>query len=302
MSRDTERVMRAFDEYLKAHGNQISDNQSLNQLARQFTEEYNDLLQDHEPESAEDYLALSNEAPSKSAALRYAKKALSLEPDNLDAASAVAQLAAQDDVALLDKLSALIEKGNRQMERENHFKESMGDFWMVLETRPYMRLRYDYMQTLIRCGMYRQAILEGRQLMELCKEDNLGVRFDLIHLYAHLDDLEPALALKDSHPANKDDGQFLMALAALYFKRGALDESLACLKKLCAVNRDAKRFLQLVHKEDEDSLFESTDDMGYRPYTIEELGYEYFTYLYLFENIQPFFDWAYRKLRNYKVK
>ena len=190
MSRDTERVIRAFDEYLKTHQNQISDEHALGRMARQFSEEYNHLLQDHEPESAEDYLELSDEAPSKSAALRYAKKALSLEPDNLDAASAVAQLDAQDDVALLDKLSALIEKGNRQMERENYFKESMGDFWMVLETRPYMRLRYDYMQTLIRCGMYRQAILEGKQLMELCKEDNLGVRYDLIHLYAQLDDLD----------------------------------------------------------------------------------------------------------------
>ena len=302
MSRDTERVIRAFDEYLKTHQNQISDDHALGRMARQFSEEYNHLLQDHEPESAEDYLELSDEAPSKSAALRYAKKALSLEPDNLDAASAVAQLDAQDDVALLDKLSALIEKGNRQMERENYFKESMGDFWMVVETRPYMRLRYDYMQTLIRCGMYRQAILEGKQLMELCKEDNLGVRYDLIHLYAQLDDLDSALALKDSHPVNEDDGQFLMALAVLYFKRGALDESLACLKKLCAVNRDTKRFLQAVHKEEADSLFESMDEMSYRPYTIEELSHEFLTYLYLFENIQPFFDWACRKLRNYKIK
>lgn len=302
MSRDTERVIRAFDEYLKTHQNQISDDHALGRMARQFSEEYNHLLQDHEPESAEDYLELSDEAPSKSAALRYAKKALSLEPDNLDAASAVAQLDAQDDVALLDKLSALIEKGNRQMERENYFKESMGDFWMVLETRPYMRLRYDYMQTLIRCGMYRQAILEGKQLMALCKEDNLGVRYDLIHLYAQLDDLDSALALKDSHPVNEDDGQFLMALAVLYFKRGALDESLACLKKLCAVNRDTKRFLQAVHKEEADSLFESMDEMSYRPYTIEELSHEFLTYLYLFENIQPFFDWACRKLRNYKIK
>lgn len=302
MSRDTERVIRAFDEYLKTHQNQISDEHALGRMARQFSEEYNHLLQDHEPESAEDYLELSDEAPSKSAALRYAKKALSLEPDNLDAASAVAQLDAQDDVALLDKLSALIEKGNRQMERENYFKESMGDFWMVLETRPYMRLRYDYMQTLIRCGMYRQAILEGKQLMALCKGDNLGVRYDLIHLYAQLDDLDSALALKDSHPVNEDDGQFLMALAVLYFKRGALDESLACLKKLCAVNRDTKRFLQAVHKEEADSLFESMDEMSYRPYTIEELSHEFLTYLYLFENIQPFFDWACRKLRNYKIK
>ena len=299
MSRDTERVIRAFDEYLKTHQNQISDDHALGRMARQFSEEYNHLLQDHEPESAEDYLELSDEAPSKSAALRYAKKALSLD---LDAASAVAQLDAQDDVALLDKLSALIEKGNRQMERENYFKESMGDFWMVLETRPYMRLRYDYMQTLIRCGMYRQAILEGKQLMELCKEDNLGVRYDLIHLYAQLDDLDSALALKDSHPVNEDDGQFLMALAVLYFERGALDESLACLKKLCAVNRDTKRFLQAVHKEEADSLFESMDEMSYRPYTIEELSHEFLTYLYLFENIQPFFDWACRKLRNYKIK
>ena len=112
-------------------------------------------------------------------------KALELEPDNLDAGRMMAELTAKNPYALMEKLSRLLEKGNRQMMKEGYFApEYKGDFWGVIETRPYMRLRHLYMQTLTECGMPRRAARECEELLELCENDNLGVRYDLMHLYA----------------------------------------------------------------------------------------------------------------------
>lgn len=54
---------------------------------------------------------------------------------------------------------------------------------------------YTYFDVLISCGMMRRAIDEGQRLLELCENDNLGVRYQLMHLYAYMEDEMHALAL-----------------------------------------------------------------------------------------------------------
>ena len=56
-----------------------------------------------EAEDAYDYLELSDAAPNKKQALKYAKKALELEPDNIDAQIAIADLTANTAESLLEK-------------------------------------------------------------------------------------------------------------------------------------------------------------------------------------------------------
>ena len=55
-------------------------------LAEQFLAEYDQkcAAQDHAPETADDYLDLAEQATSKKS-MEYLRKALELEPDNLDA-------------------------------------------------------------------------------------------------------------------------------------------------------------------------------------------------------------------------
>ncbi len=205
---------------------------------------------------------------------------------------------AKSPMDLVVSLPTLLEKGDAQMEREGHFREDMGEFWLVYETRPYMRLRYTYLQALKDCGMMRRAVAEGERLMELCKSDNLGVRYDLIHLYTYLEEEEKALALFHSDEYG-EECQMLLALSLLYFKLGDLDTSLDHLKKLRKCNKDTKKFLRLVCRGNTEELFSYDDDLyGYQPNTIEELVSAYTNNLYLFVPAEHFFRWANKQIKN----
>ena len=124
-------------------------------------------------------------------------QSLELEPDNLDARLQLIMRATDDQIEeqllILQELLEAADK--REMEKAGAFKEYASEFWTAPETRPYMRVRCTYFDVLISCGMMRRAIDEGQRLLELCENDNLGVRYQLMHLYAFLWRTMHALAL-----------------------------------------------------------------------------------------------------------
>ncbi len=150
MSRQTEKTMKELNAYLKAQRPDGPSEEEMNDLIQQFMREKNAQLslggEYYEPETADEYLELAEEENSKKKQIEYLNKALDLEPDNLDAGRMMAELTAKNPYALMEELSRLLEKGNRQMMKEGYFAdEYKGDFWGVIETRPYMRLRHLYM-------------------------------------------------------------------------------------------------------------------------------------------------------------
>ncbi|MCC8075396.1 MAG: hypothetical protein LIO95_05550 [Clostridiales bacterium] len=298
MSRESEKALHQALEYLAAHEDEIKDEGDANRLFQEFAQHYNAQPRSAQPETVDDYLELAEEAKTKKAAMGYIKKALELEPDNLDALLMQAERNAKSPMDLVVSLPPILEKGDAQMEREGHFRDDMGEFWLVYETRPYMRLRYAYLQALKDCGMMRKAVAEGERLMELCKSDNLGVRYALIHLYVYLEEKEKALALFHSDEYD-EECQMLLALSLLYFKLGELDTSLDYLKKLRKCNKDTKKFLRLVCRGDGEELFSYGDEQyGYQPNTIEELVSAYGDNLYLFVPAEHFFRWANKQIKN----
>lgn len=65
----------------------------------------------------------------------------------------------------------------------DYFEENKGHFWGLLETRPYMRLKYFYADLLKEQGDLAAAVKELEELLELCPNDNIGVRYELLMLY-----------------------------------------------------------------------------------------------------------------------
>ena len=121
---------------------------------------------------------------------------LELEPDHVDAQLQLILTEAEDaPEARLTALEDLIKKAAKPLEEEGCFERGTGAFWGIMETRPYMRVRREYLGSLIECGMMQLAIEECRQLLELCEGDNLGIRYLLMHLYAYTEDELHALAL-----------------------------------------------------------------------------------------------------------
>lgn len=289
MSKETEKAIIALSKYLETH-----PDGDMGALTQQFISEYNAGLQSQISETAYDYLELAQEAKTKKKKQEYLQKALKLEPDNLDALYAVAELNAKYPNELLQALPPLIEKGTALM--EEYFRNNVGDFWLVFETRPYMRLRHSYMKTLVECGMMRKACEECEELLRLCTNDNLGVRFELMHLYAYLEEEEAALALHKRYD-EYEGTQMLFPLAILYYKQGDMERCISYLDRLCKANKDTKKFFHAVVNDSLEDCLAEMSPYRYRPFHMDELIFEYMNYSYLFDSVGYFFIWARKALR-----
>ena len=146
--------------------------------------------------NSDDFLEMAYNAETKTKAKNYLKKALELDPNNLDAELFLADISTKSQLEFLEKTEAIIAHGNKLMEEQGYFKKDcVGDFWLILETRPYMRARHQYAILLSQCRMIKKAITECEEMLKLCKSDNLGVRYLLMHPYTVMEDEKSALKL-----------------------------------------------------------------------------------------------------------
>lgn len=297
MSRQTEKVFKQLNVYLTEHEGELQSEEDVNRLVEAFMAKQNAReIQDERPDAG-DYLEMARKARSKKKRLEYLQKAREAEPENFDVLLAEAQEESKDVDELRERLAALMSHADDLI--QEYLKNDVGDFWMVLETRPYMRLRHAYLGTLIQCGMKRLAIEEGKEMLRLCESDNLGVRFTLMHLYAALEEDEPMLALHERYEAYEET-QMLLPLAAVYYRKGQMDKARDYLLRLKKVNPDLKRFIRLACKGDLRTILDELPPYGYRPFTMEELAAEYADYPFLYAEMNGFFHWAQRQLAKTK--
>ncbi len=130
------------------------------------------------------------------------------------------------------ELEKLIKSENKKLKKKGYF-DDMGYFYTIYETRPYIRLRYAYMRHLSKMGKLSLAVGEAEEIIKLNINDNMGVRYWLMKLYALLENLESA---ENLHNRYNDDSSvhFLLPLSVLYYK---LDQ----MKK-------AQKYLQLAYR------------------------------------------------------
>lgn len=176
-------------------------------------------------------------------------------------------------------------------------KEYVGDFWLVLETRPYMRVLNHYFDALIECGMMRLAIDQGEKMLRLCTSDNLGIRYRLMHLYAYLELEEKALELHKKFDESSDT-MFLLPLTVLYYKLNDTKTAKEYLNKLIRANKDTKRFFNIIGTDEFKKVANSMNSFGFRPFTIEEFFIELEENAFLFSENLTFIDWAQKETRS----
>ena len=300
MSRETEKILKELQQFLALHGDEATDEESVDRLTNQFLAEYGGYPKSHKnvnPETADDYLELAEQASSKRKCLEYLRKAVELDPANVDAQLQLIVHTLEDkpDEQLL-ALQNLMAAAAKPLEQEGCFKKDMGDFWTLLETRPYMRVRNACVDALISCGMIRRAIDEGEELLTLCENDNLGVRYQLMHLYAYMEDELHALALHKRYDSYEET-QMLLPLAVLYYKLNQFDRAKDYVKRLAVVNKDTKKFFRAAAGNNLDQYLVNMDPYGYRPFTMDELLEDLMGSSYLFASVPHFFRWASNSLR-----
>jgi len=160
------------------------------------------------------------EEPNPAKRIALAHEALSLSSQCADAYVLLAEEEADTLKRAFELYKQGMEAGARALGAK-YFRENMGYFWGLLETRPYMRARQGLAETLWRLKRYEEAIEHYRELLRLNPGDNQGNRYALLDLLIQIERYEEALAVLKQY-GDEWSAVWLYSRALLEFqKRGA---------------------------------------------------------------------------------
>jgi tetratricopeptide (TPR) repeat protein len=145
-------------------------------------------------EEAQDLACEAMEAPTEARARTLVKRALAKDPDCVDALVLLAGLDSRTPKQAIEGLQKAVSAGERSL-GTLFFKENKGDFWGLLETRPYMRARQQLAVMLNAAGLGQDAISHYEAMLELNPNDNQGIRESLLGLYLSTNDVDGAAKL-----------------------------------------------------------------------------------------------------------
>jgi tetratricopeptide (TPR) repeat protein len=179
------------------------------------------------------------EAESEAEARKLAKRAMRLDPDCVDALVLITDLDARSTRETIEGLQKAVAAGERSLGAK-FIRENKGDFWMLIETRPYMRAMAQLAGVLFAEGLNLDAIRIYEKMLELNPNDNQGVRDPLLGAYLAVNDLKGAGRLLKKY---KDDAMANFAWGRVLerFLAGDLVGAGAALNKA----RQANRFVEL---------------------------------------------------------
>ncbi len=174
--------------------------------------------------------------------VQLARQALAISPDCAEAYVLLAEHAYTHELAL-DFYEQAVSAGRRALGEA--FEGLAGEFWGHVETRPYMRARFELAEMLEHVGRVGEAIAHYKELLRLNPGDNQGVRYLLVpRLILEGRDAEAAEVVA----AYQDDiGATLWYAAALLAFRASGDspDSRGALARAMATNRFVpKRLLE----------------------------------------------------------
>lgn len=175
------------------------------------------------------------EAPSHQKRLKLAHQALALWSDCADAYVLLAEHSEKLEEALKLYEDA-VAAGERALGRRA-FEEDAGHFWLIHETRPYMRARCGLARMLELADRHDEAIDHYRELLRLNPNDNQGVRYLLLRALIAANRDDEAWALANVSP-DEIMAAWLYPKALLAFRRdGDSEESEKLLREAIGRNR-----------------------------------------------------------------
>jgi tetratricopeptide (TPR) repeat protein len=134
------------------------------------------------------------EAQTEAQAVKLAKRALRLDPDCVDALVVLGGIESDSPRKMIESLQNAVAAGERSLGAQ-FIRENKGHFWMLMETRPYMRALEQLASLLCAEGFKLDAIKHYEKILALNPNDNQGVRDPLLGLYLATDNLEGARKL-----------------------------------------------------------------------------------------------------------
>lgn len=274
MSRDTEKALANAQKYLDSHKDEIQSEEDIDRLLQQYMDQYNSAIRsgkNSEELSVYDLLDKADQAETPAEQRRWLKKALALEPDNLDAQAELLNLDTEDPLEFLNGLLDL-KKNADETSMKTYLKENAGHFYGILETRPYIRLLRNIMEMELNLDMYRLACETGEEIIRLNRNDNTGVRFTLISLYAVLEEEKKAEAVYRRYTKDGLETMLSLAMSILYYKLNRIDEAQKYLYELADINDGTVPFFKDINKKKmPQKMIAAARAPYYPPFSYEEL-------------------------------
>jgi len=148
-----------------------------------------------------------------------ARKALAVSPDCVDAYVLLAAEAPSPEEAR-SLLEEAIMVGERVLGPQA-FQEDVGEFWGLIETRPYMRAREMLASCLWRLGDREAAIAHYRELLRLNPNDNQGIRYLLARCFLETGQDEELTRLLASYADDASAVWMYTAVLLAFRQKGA---------------------------------------------------------------------------------
>lgn len=255
--RTMDKVMKELHSFIaKKAPNGVKSEEEMQQIIEEFMMQHNEAVQhlqengqdDTVPADVYDYLDLAEQASRKKDKREYLAKAAELEPDNVEVKLAQAELDSKGPLDMLEILPGMIAAEEKRLKDQEIYQRSKGDFWLDFETRPYMMLLQEYLSNLIECGIHNKAIQIGEEMLRLNQNDNLGIRFLLMPLYAKMCNEMKALKLYKQGADEQKSSFYLLALALLYFKLGDWPKAKSYLETLKQEYPITKKLIRSIKK------------------------------------------------------
>lgn len=297
MSMEAEKLYRELVKFLQQQ--QFTSVEEAEQAAQNYIQEYmknRKLPAAKRQPNAFDYLEKAQKAETDSAAARYAKKALELDPTLTEAELIIADYRIKEKEQLQRTVEALLKKEEGNLARKGITEANCAESgYQCYETRSYFRILARYIQVLIEQGKMRKAVEVCKKGLRLNEHANVGVCYTLMALYAHLEEQEEAEALYQRYP--KENSYMLLPRIALYYKLDQEEKAVGLLMQLCERSKSVRAAFRLLRKKDVDAVSEIVAIPHCTPFSREELVLAYVENAFLYEAMSySFLPWIEKHL------
>jgi len=171
-----------------------------------------------------------------------ALEALDVSRDCADAYLLIADEATDSREAYIALHYAAVAAGERAIGPEA-FKEDIGHFWGILETRPYMRARAGLAHGLWVLGKKDEAINHLLDMLRLNPNDNQGLRYQLLSWLIMKDRIRDARDLLDRYDGDACAVWLYSAALLAFFEHGDTEETRALISKAIEGNPHVPQYL-----------------------------------------------------------
>lgn len=187
-------------------------------------------------------LAKAYETSAAKRRVQLAQSALEAYPDSADAYLILAEESETEEAAR-HYLKAGMAAGAREL-GEAFFEENKGHFWLMTETRPYIRICKSYADSCWFGGQAEEAAATLEHILELNPMDNTGARYMLLAVYLYGNKLGKAEQLLKDYGKDDAAASYAYGRMVLEYKKNGLTAQLKMLYRVArGVNKHVPDYL-----------------------------------------------------------